>query len=226
MKIFTHKIAPSLLSADFGRLEEEIESITNAGADILHLDIMDGHFVPNLTFGVPVINAISKVSELPLDAHLMVTNPEVYIEPFAELGVTYFSFHVETVLHTHRLIQKIQQKGMKAGIALNPGTSVHSIFELIPDVDFVLIMCVNPGFSGQKFIETSLVKISYLNELREEYGLSFEIEVDGGVCDENIVSIVEAGADIVVAGSYVFGSSDYQCAIESLNVGAISKLSK
>ena len=222
MKTFTHKIAPSLLSANFSRLDEEIESITNAGADILHLDIMDGHFVPNLTFGTPIINAISKISKLPLDAHLMVTNPDVYIEPFAELGVSYFSFHIETVLHSHRLIQKIKQRGMKVGIALNPGTSVSLITDILPDVDFVLVMSVNPGFSGQKYIENCLNKIVYLNDFRVKHGLSFEIEIDGGVCEDNIVSIIEAGADIVVAGSYVFGSSDYKCAIESLNVVAIS----
>ena len=216
MKTIKHKIAPSLLSADFSRLNEEIENVTKAGADILHLDIMDGHFVPNLTFGIPVVNAISKVSKLPLDAHLMVTNPDVYIEPLAKMGVEYFSFHIETVQHSHRMIQKIKQYKMKAGIALNPGTSVCSIMDLLPDIDFILVMSVNPGFSGQEFIESSLKKIIYLDKHRKENNLHYEIEIDGGVCENNIKTIVEAGTDIVVAGSYVFSSGDYSKTILSL----------
>jgi ribulose-phosphate 3-epimerase len=211
-----YKIAPSLLSADMGRFAEEISAVTSAGADILHLDIMDGHFVPNLTFGVPIIRAISKVSTIPLDAHFMVSNPDFYIEPCADMGITYFSFHIEAVHHSHRMIQKIKKHSMKAGIALNPGTPVSSIIDLLTEVDFVLIMSVNPGFGGQKFIDFCLDKIKYLNKYRTENKLNFEIEIDGGVSSENIQSIVSAGTDIIVAGSFVFEHTDYAKAISAL----------
>ncbi|HOH46853.1 MAG TPA: ribulose-phosphate 3-epimerase, partial [Candidatus Cloacimonadota bacterium] len=150
------KIAVSVLSADFSKLGEEIEALNKKGADMLHLDIMDGHYVPNLSFGMPIVQAVSKLSSLPLDAHLMVTNPEDYVDSFAKLGVQYFSFHQETVFHSHRLVQRIKQLGMKAGIALNPATPLCSMDEILSELDFVLIMSVNPGYSGQSFISSSL----------------------------------------------------------------------
>ena len=210
------KVAPSLLAADFGRLKEEIQKVTEAGADILHLDIMDGHFVPNPTFGLPVINSISKIAKIPMDAHLMVTNPDFYIEPLADMGVKYFSFNIETVQHSHRMVEKIQSKGMKAGIALNPGTSIVSIEHLLDSFDFALIMSVNPGFHGQKFIQFCLEKVYNLDVIRNDHELDFEIELDGGVNEKNINSIVEVGADIVVAGAAVFGCEDYREAIRKL----------
>jgi ribulose-phosphate 3-epimerase len=209
-------IAPSLLCADFSRLSQEIATVTTAGADMLHLDIMDGHFVPNLTFGNPVVRDIIKVSTIPTDAHLMVANPGDYIAPFAQAGVSYFSFHIEATAHSHRIIEKIKSHGMKAGVAINPGTSLYTIIDTLPDIDFVLIMSVNPGFAGQKFIPSAIEKIKFLHAYRVEKKLSFLIEIDGGISDKNISSVVSAGIDIVVAGSYIFADDDYQKKIWSL----------
>lgn len=216
MQSKTIKIAPSLLSSDFGRLAEEIQAIESAGADILHLDIMDGHYVPNLTFGYVLVETIAKLSKLPLDAHLMVTNPGDYVDRMAKLGVQYFSFHPDTVYHPHRLISAIKENGMKAGTALNPGTPATTLDELLPELDFVLLMSVNPGYSGQKYIPVVTDKIKQLKALAEQRNLSFLIEVDGGINEKNSPELIKAGADILVSASYIFNSGDYSVAIRSL----------
>lgn len=209
-------IAPSLLSCDFGRIKEEIQKIEETSAEILHLDVMDGHFVPNLTFGVPVIQAIKKYTTLDLDVHLMVENPQDYIEPLAELQVNYCSFHTECTYHVDRLIHQIKEKNMKAGIVLNPATH-HSTLEYIANIiDFVLVMTVNPGFGGQKFITSGLDKIEAIDSMRKQQNYSFLIEVDGGVTDKNAKQLIEKGADILVAGSYIFSGSSYEERVRSL----------
>jgi ribulose-phosphate 3-epimerase len=210
------KIAPSLLSADFANLEKEIHAITEAGADILHLDVMDGHFVPNLTFGLPIIKRISEIATIPLDVHLMVTNPVQYFEPLAKWKVKYISFHQETEYHIHRQLDSLRKLGVKAGIALNPATPVESIFPVLQDIDFVLVMSVNPGFGGQKFLPLVFNKIAKLRQKAKEIDHSLEIEVDGGVCNENATLLREAGMNILVAGSYIFNSDDYRKRINSL----------
>lgn len=210
------KIAPSLLSSDFSRLAEEINAIETASADMLHLDIMDGHYVPNLTFGYVLVETIAKLTKLPLDAHLMVTNPQDYVERLAKLGIKYFSFHPDTVFHPHRLISAIKEKGMIAGAALNPGTPVTTITELLHDLDFVLLMSVNPGYSGQKFLPVVVDKIKQLKTLALQKNLSFLIEVDGGINNTNAPELISAGADIIVSASYIFKSNDYATAIRSL----------
>ena len=209
-------VAVSILSADLSRLAEELQSLSAAGADILHLDIMDGHFVPNLTFGMPVIKAVAQSTSLPLDAHLMVTNPGDYVKPLAELGVSYFSFHAETVWHSHRLVQEIKAHGMKAGIALNPGTPVSSLTDILSELDFVLLMSVNPGFSGQSFIPAVLPKIQSLSQIIKDRGYQTLIQVDGGVTDQNVGQLLTAGTDILVSASYIFNQADYSLAIGNL----------
>lgn len=205
------KIAPSILSADFSRLGEEIIALEKAGADWIHIDIMDGAFVPNISFGVPVIKCIRGKTNLIFDVHLMIANPEKYIEDFVKAGADIIVVHVETTNHLHRLIQLIKSYGVKAGVSLNPGTSPELIKYIINDLDLVLVMSVNPGFGGQKFIENSVEKIKELRKMNDK----IEIEVDGGITEETIVKCKEAGANVFVAGSYIF-RGDYVQRINNL----------
>ena len=209
-------LAPSLLSADFVRLAEDIARVEAAGADWLHLDIMDGHFVPNLTFGPPVVAAIRKISKLPLDVHLMVSNPAALVEQFAEAGADYLTVHVETEPHLHRLVNRIRELGVKPAVTLNPATSVDLLDEILSEVDMVLVMSVNPGFGGQKFIPASLDKIRRLRQKLKRLDRQVLIEVDGGVNQETAPQLIEAGVDVLVAGSAVFGSADMKATIAAL----------
>jgi ribulose-phosphate 3-epimerase len=206
-------IAPSILSADFARLAEQVEAVQKAGADMLHLDIMDGHFVPNITFGPAVVGAIKSVATIPLDVHLMIENPERYVEDFVSVGADILTVHVEACPHLHKVIHQIKDLGIEAGVSLNPSTPVESIKYMVDDLDLVLVMSVNPGFSGQTFIPQALGKISRAREL---VGDGVNIQVDGGITSENAGRVVQAGANILVAGSSVFSASDYAEAIKAL----------
>ncbi len=209
-------IAPSILSADFSRLGEEVNAVAKAGADWIHVDVMDGHFVPNLTIGLPVVKSISKLKAPPLDVHLMIENPERYLEDFAKAGANLLSVHQEACAHLHRVVHQIRDLGVKAGVVLNPATPVSTIEHILSDIDFVLLMSVNPGFGGQKFIPAVLQKIKALAEVRQARGLSFLIEVDGGVNQKNAGELKRFGADVLVAGTAIFGAQDYAQAIRAL----------
>ncbi len=212
-------IAPSILSADFARLADEVARVEEAGADWLHVDVMDGHFVPNLTIGPPVVEALRKVTSLPLDVHLMMTNPDAFIGEFAEAGANYLTVHVETCPHLHRTVQLIKERGVKAGVTLNPATSAMTLSEIVREADLILIMSVNPGFGGQQFIPSSLHKIAEVRALIDRTHSHALLEVDGGVKPDNAESILEAGADVLVAGSAVFSHHDYAAAITALRAG-------
>ena len=210
------KIAPSILSADFSRLGEEIKAVEEAGADWIHVDVMDGRFVPNITIGPLVVESLRKVTELPLDVHLMIENADLYIEDFAKAGADIISVHVEACPHLHRTIQSIKEHGAKAGVVLNPATTLFALDEIIEQVDMVLLMSVNPGFGGQKFITSVLSKIELLRNTLNESGVELDLQVDGGIKPDNVAIIKEAGANVLVAGSAIFGSDDYKKAIEEL----------
>lgn len=210
------KIAPSILSADFSRLGEEISAVEAAGADYIHIDVMDGHFVPNITIGPLIVEAARKVTSLPLDVHLMIENPDLYIADFAAAGADIIVVHAEAVNHLHRTVQLIKSLGKKAGVSLNPATPLNVLDYVIEDLDLVLLMTVNPGFGGQSFIEVCLPKIHSLRAMLDRRGCEAELEVDGGVKASNIAKIAHAGADVFVAGSAVFNSSDYAATIAEM----------
>ena len=210
------KFAPSILSADFGRLAEEVKAVAQAGADVIHIDVMDGHFVPNLTIGPLVVKAIRQVTDLPFDVHLMIEEPDRYLEAFAQAGADWISVHVEACPHLHRTVTRIRELGKKAGVAINPATPLETLDYILEEIDFVLVMSVNPGFGGQKFILSALRKIRTLKEILRDRGLEIPIEVDGGVNLQTIGEVVRAGAEILVAGSAVFGTRDYAETLKAL----------
>ncbi len=212
------QVAPSILSADFGILAQEVKAICDGGCDLVHVDVMDGHFVPNLTIGPVVVSSVAKAATKPLDIHLMVENNSFFVDLFAPLKPKYISFHIEEEKHPHRLIQKIRDLEISPAIVLNPHTPPEAIEFLLEDLDMVLLMSVNPGFGGQKFIPSVVEKAKKLKAMIQMKNPSCLIEVDGGVNDKNIHSLKDVGVDIVVAGSYVYGSDDYSKAIESLKV--------
>ena len=216
------KIAPSILSADFSRLGEEVKALDHAGADYIHIDVMDGHFVPNITIGPLVVGAIRPVTKLPLDVHLMIENPDQYIPDFAKAGADIIVVHAEAVRHLHRTVQLIKSLGKKAGVSLNPATSLSVLDVILPELDLVLLMTVNPGFAGQSFIESSLPKIVELRHRIDTLDLPIELEVDGGVKVDNIEMIAAAGADVFVAGSAVFGTQDYRSTISQLKENGLN----
>ena len=209
-------ISPSLLSADFANLERDVKMLNESSADFIHLDIMDGVFVPNISFGMPVVEAVSRHSEKPLDVHLMIVEPERYTEQFARLGANVITIHQEATRHLHRAVQQIKARKVKAGVSINPATPVSSLEDIIADIDLVLVMSVNPGLGGQAFIDNTYKKLARLREMIELSGSKALIEVDGGVNDRNAAALFDAGADILVAGNYVFKSPDPKAAIDLL----------
>jgi ribulose-phosphate 3-epimerase len=204
----SYRIAPSILSADFANLQRDIEMINRSHADWFHVDVMDGVFVPNISFGMPVVKAVHKHATKPLDVHLMIVDPDRYIKDFKACGAEVLTVHYEACTHLHRTLQAIRNEGMKAGVAINPHTPVSVLTDILCDVDLVLLMSVNPGFGGQSFIENTFVKLGQLKAIREERGLSFLIEVDGGVNDTNAAKLIHSGADVLVAGNYVFAAGN------------------
>jgi ribulose-phosphate 3-epimerase len=211
-----HLISPSVLSCDFANIQRDVEMINNSQADWFHVDVMDGVFVPNISFGFPVIEAIKKHARKPLDVHLMIENPDQYILDFKKAGADILTVHYESCVHLHRTIQRIKEAGMKAGVALNPHTSVTLLEDLIEDLDLVLIMSVNPGYGGQKFIKNSISKVNQVKEMIQRKGSKAVIEVDGGVNGETAIDLLKAGADVLVAGSYVFNSNNPSQTISEL----------
>jgi len=212
----SYRIAPSILSADFANLQRDIEMINRSHADWFHVDVMDGVFVPNISFGMPVVKAVHKHATKPLDVHLMIVDPDRYIKDFKACGAEILTVHYEACTHLHRTLQAIRNEGMKAGVAINPHTPVSALTDILCDVDLVLLMSVNPGFGGQSFIENTFTKLGQLKAMREERGLSFLIEIDGGVNETNAAKLIHAGADVLVAGNYVFAASNPEEVIAGL----------
>lgn len=210
------KVAPSILSADFSKLGEEIIKIDQAGADMIHIDVMDGHFVPNLTLGAPIVKALRTVTKLPFDVHLMINNPENLIDDFIAAGADIITIHIEAANHLHRLVQKVKSSGVKVAVSLNPATPLNTLEEILPELDMVLLMSVNPGFGGQSFIPATLNKIARLKEMIDAKKLKIDIQVDGGINLETAPKVIKHGANILVAGSAVYGSKDIKGTIAQL----------
>ena len=210
------KVAPSILSADFSKLGEEIIKIDQAGADMIHIDVMDGHFVPNLTLGAPIVKALRTVTKLPFDVHLMINNPENLIDDFIAAGADIITIHIEAANHLHRLVQKVKISGVKVAVSLNPATPLNTLEEILPELDMVLLMSVNPGFGGQSFIPATLNKIARLKEMIDAKKLKIDIQVDGGINLETAPKVIKHGANILVAGSAVYGSNDIKGTIAQL----------
>jgi ribulose-phosphate 3-epimerase len=214
------RLSPSILSADFARLAEAVEAVERGGADLVHIDVMDGHFVPNITIGVPVVAALRRVTTLPLDVHLMISDPDRYLEAFVEAGANVVSVHAEAVVHLHRTLTRIRQLGAKAGVAINPATPVDRIRDVVGEFDVLLVMSVNPGFGGQRFITRSVEKVASARDLLRRAGSQADIEVDGGVDTTNAPALVEAGASVLVAGASIFGTPDPVAATRALRAAA------
>lgn len=218
------KIAPSILAADFAKLGQEVKEVEAAGAELIHIDVMDGHFVPNISFGAIALEAIRPLSTLPMDVHLMIENPDQYIEQFAKAGADYITVHVEACRHLHRTIQLIRSYGVKPGVVLNPHTPIETIQHVLEDVDMVLFMTVNPGFGGQKFIESVVPKIEALSKIIKQRGLNVDIEIDGGINAESIVPCAKAGATIFVAGSAIYSKKDRAQALQEIKQAGLDAI--